>query len=114
MNRERINDENSVGDDVSRSRREFLKSVGKYSVGVIGSMALAGTIVSTQEAEAADRARRNRSSKTKTKTRSKRRAPAAARKQAPAAARKQGRAPLSSNQRFRGKMRKPVKSENCW
>ncbi len=62
MNRERINDENIFGDGVSRSRRDFLRSVGGYSLALAGAMMLAGTQLSIGEAEAAERRLRRKSS----------------------------------------------------
>jgi hypothetical protein len=59
---ERLYDKNILGDEVSGSRREFLKSVGQYSMAVVGSMALAGTLVSVREAEAAEGATRKKAS----------------------------------------------------
>lgn len=59
---EQVDGMNTFGDAVSGSRRDFLKSVGKYSMAVVGSMALAGTLVSASESEAAEGATRKKPS----------------------------------------------------
>lgn len=60
--RDRLHEENILSDESSGSRRDFLKSVGKYSVAVVGSMALAGTQLSNRYAGAAETAPLKRSS----------------------------------------------------
>lgn len=51
---EPISEANTLSDDVSRSRRDFFKSVGKYSLAVAGAMMLADMHVSSRVAEAAE------------------------------------------------------------
>ncbi len=66
---ERITDTHILGDEVAASRRDFLKSVGKYSMGVAGAMMLASAHLSNREAVAADTMQRSKSSSSSSRMR---------------------------------------------
>ncbi len=115
MNREQdcLSDENIFGEGVSRSRREFFISVGKYSAAVAGAMMLAGSQLSIREAEAAERMLPKKSSTTSSRLK----------RQLPSGALQRGQLKTTPkldpklDRKLRGGLADKIKGrgrENCW